>query len=72
MLLLNLNCGDKDQNETVDLNVNCKGEDESMESKIQTLMNEVEIYKQAIQDAKDALASAEMELDETLEMEFNQ
>ena len=33
-------------------------------------MQEVEIYKQAIQDAKDALASAEMELDETLDDEF--
>lgn len=40
-------------------------------SKIEKLMQEVEIYKQAIQDAKDALASAEMELDETLDAEFN-
>jgi len=39
-------------------------------NKIQKLMKEVEIYKQAIQDAKDALDSAEMELDETLEDEF--
>lgn len=43
-----------------------------MANRIDDLMNEVELYKQAIQDAKDALASAEMELDETLEMEFNQ
>lgn len=35
-------------------------------SKIQGLFDEVELYKQAIQDAKDALASAEQELDETL------
>lgn len=41
-------------------------------AKIKQLFNEVEIYKQAIQDAKDALASAEMELDETLDAEFNQ
>ena len=40
---------------------------EEMTNKIQTLINEVEIYKQAIQDAKDALASAEAELDETLD-----
>ena len=40
------------------------------ETKIQELFNEVELYKQAIQDAKDALASAEMELDETLDAEF--
>lgn len=41
-------------------------------NKIQKLMSEVETYRQAIQDAKDALASAEMELDETLEEEFEQ
>ena len=34
-------------------------------------MEEVETYKQAIQDAKDALASAEMELDDALENEFH-
>lgn len=62
--------GDEDQNNlTIDKN---KGEDETMENnKIQALMNEVEIYRQAIQDAKDALASAEMELDETLAAEFD-
>ena len=50
-----------------------EGESESMENnKIRELMSEVETYRQAIQDAKDALASAEMELDETLEEEFNQ
>ena len=38
--------------------------------KIQDLMKEVETYKQAIEDAKDALASVEMELDETLDDEF--
>lgn len=58
--------GAKDENKTT------KGEDAKMETnKIQTLMNEVEVYKQAIQDAKDALASAEQELDETLDLEFN-
>lgn len=41
-------------------------------NKIEKLMQEVEIYKQAIQDAKDALASAEMELDGALEAEFGQ
>ena len=58
--------GAKDENKTT------KGEGATMETnKIQTLMNEVEVYKQAIQDAKDALASAEQELDETLDLEFN-
>ena len=73
MHLIVHNYGDEDQNDlmnSIDMN---KGEVSSMEtSKIKELMNEVEIYKQAIQDAKDALASAEMELDETLDAEFNQ
>ena len=48
-----------------------KGETVPMETnKIQDLMKEVETYKQAVQDAKDALASAEMELDAALDMEF--
>ena len=48
------------------------GEKRSRDRKIQevNIMTEVEIYKQAIQDAKDALASAEMELDEVLDEEF--
>lgn len=62
--------GDEDQNDLMKLINDYKGEDETMGNKIQDLMNEVELYKQAIQDAKDALASAEMELDETLEAEF--
>jgi len=44
--------------------------------KIQNLYNEVEIYKQAIEDAQNALASAESELEdmlaETYEAEQNQ
>ena len=39
-------------------------------SKIQELMKEVEIYKQAIDDARDALASAEQELDEELDAAY--
>ena len=54
--------------DTSDLKIQL-GEDETM-TKIEDLMNEVEVYKQAIQDAKDALASAEMELDAALETEF--
>ena len=61
--------GNEDQN---DLTTNIEKGERPMENKIQELMNEVEVYKQAIQDAKDALASAEMELDATLEAEFNQ
>ena len=64
--------GDEDQNDLMQLIDDYKGEDEFMEtSKIQELLNEVATYKQAIQDAKDALASAEMELDETLEAEYD-
>ena len=39
--------------------------------KIEELMHEVETYKLAIQDAKDALASAEMELDEALDASYS-
>ena len=39
-------------------------------SRIEKLMKEVETYRQAIEDAKDALASAEMELDEVLDDEY--
>ena len=67
------NYGDEDQNDLMNMINGYKGEDEPMETtKIQELMSEVETYKQAIQDAKDALASAEQELDETLDAEFNQ
>lgn len=66
------NYGDEDQNNVMNLIDNYKGEDEPMDNKIQQLMDEVETYKQAIQDAKDALASAEMELDETLDAEFSE
>lgn len=50
---------------------NEKGEFSMQDTRIQQLFNEVEIYKQAIQDAKDALASAEQELDETLDEAYN-
>ena len=40
------------------------------DSRIQELFNEVEIYRQAIQDARDALASAEQELDEELDFRY--
>lgn len=64
--------GDEDQNNLMELINNCKGENTMETNKIQELFNEVEIYKQAIQDAKDALASAEQELDETLDAEYDQ
>ena len=47
-----------------------KKESENMENEIKSLMAEVEIYKQAIEDAKDALASAERELDDALQTEY--
>ena len=69
--MLLYNYGDDDQNDLMNLIDDYKGEeDDLMDDKIQALMKEVAIYKQAIQDAKDALASAEMELDETLDEEF--
>ena len=64
--------GDEDQNELMNIINSYRGEDNMDATRIQELTSEVEIYKQAIQDAKDALASAEQELDETLDAEFNQ
>ena len=43
-----------------------------MENKIQKLLDEVEIYKQAIQDAHNALDEAERELGEVLSPEKEQ
>ncbi len=42
----------------------------SGKDRIQELFDEIEVYKQAIRDAEDALASADMELDEELETRF--
>lgn len=47
-----------------------KERNEGMENEIQKLMAEVDLYRQAIQDAKDALASAEQELDDMLAREM--
>ena len=41
------------------------------DSRIQELFDEVETYKQAIQDARDALASAGQELDEELDTRYH-
>ena len=41
------------------------------DSRIQELFDEVELYRQAIRDAQDALDSAETELDEELDAEYN-
>ena len=50
-----------------------QGEKKEQEGgKILELYEELKIYRQAIQDAKDALASAEMELDEELEARFRE
>lgn len=40
--------------------------------KIQKLMEEIETYRQAIRDAQDALASAEMELDEEFDARYRE
>ena len=42
---------------------------EGKSPKIIGLENEVRIYRQMLKDAKDALASVEMELDEQIELE---
>ena len=42
----------------------------SRENRIRELFEEVENYRQAIRNAQDALASAEMELDAALDSEY--
>ena len=44
---------------------------EKMENKIEKLTREIDNYKEAIQEAQDALAAAEQELDEELEYQMN-
>lgn len=62
--------GDEDQNELMH-EVNCDTEEVVVDNpRINELYAEVEIYKQAVQDAKDALASAEEELDDLLAFEY--
>ena len=70
-LIVQENNGDEDQNKIINPINSYEGE-ETMGNKIEKLLKEIEIYKKAIQDAEDALASAEKELDETLEMEYDQ
>ena len=43
---------------------------EQTDTVIRKLADEIEQYKQAIRDAKDALAAAEMELDEELDARY--
>ena len=59
-----------DKTTTIGMNQNDLNQEDTMENSITKLMAEVDLYKQAIQDAKDALASAEQELDDTLAYEY--
>lgn len=43
-----------------------------MENKIQQITADIEAYKEAIDDARNALATAEQELDAALDAELNQ
>ena len=61
--------GEEDQTNKINTE---KGEELMDNAKIQALFDEVEIYKQAIRDAEDALDSAVQELDETLDETYNQ
>ena len=50
-----------------------QGEDKPMyEDKLSSLRHEVEVAKRAVEDAKDWLASAERDLEDYLDLEFNQ
>jgi hypothetical protein len=46
-------------------------ESKPMVDKIQQIISDIDSYKQAIEDARNALATAERELDEALEAEMN-
>jgi len=59
-----------DKTTAIGMNQNDLNQEDTMENSITKLMAEVDLYKQAIQDAKDALASAEQELDDTLAYEY--
>ena len=70
------NYGDEDQNDLMEM-IRTNKEDQFMEiksqeanNKIHELMEEIENHKTAQRNAGDALASAEMELDEILDEEY--
>lgn len=64
--------GDEDQNELMNLIKDHKDEEgEERMNDIQKISADIEAYKQAIEDARNALATAENELDEALEAELN-
>ena len=44
--------------------------DQSMETKIQQILSDIDAYKEAIEEAQNALAAAEQELDQELESEY--
>lgn len=41
-----------------------------MENRIQKITSDIEAYREAIEDARNALATAEQELDQELDAEF--
>lgn len=62
--------GDEDQNELMNLIDHNNGGEETM-SNYESLLKEIEFYNQAIQDASEAKASAEQELNWILDTEYN-
>lgn len=46
--------------------------DSAMENKIQQILSDIDAYKEAIEEAQNALAAAEQELDEELESAFSE
>ena len=59
--------GESSEKEMKEMSENKAG---NRENRIRELFEEVENYRQAIRDAEDALASAEMELDTALDSEY--
>lgn len=62
--------GDEDQNDLMQI-INKEGE-EVMEDKIQQIVADIDAYQEAIEEARNALAAAEQELQQELEAAYEE
>lgn len=59
--------GDEDQNDLMNLIKNHKGEDDMEENRVKKILEDINAYQEAINNAEGALAEAERELVEVLD-----
>ena len=59
--------GDEDQNDLMNLIKNHKGEDDMEENRVKKILEDINAYQEAIENAEGALAEAERELVEVLD-----